>query len=491
MPHLIRTLRRSAPTLLGLALASCNLAPAYHVPATAPLPATFKSAPGWVPAAPAEAAAKGDWWTLFDDPVLDKLCARVEVNNQNVAYYRAAYAQARAAVREQRAALFPTVSASGSATKSGSFGSGSSGTITTGTATGTTTSSANRATVSIGASWEPDLWGKLANGVRQARASAEAGAGDFANATLSARGELATNYFQLRGIDAQKALLDEQITAYARAATITRNKFAAGTVARSDVYQAETTLANTQASRRDLDRQRTALEDAIAVLVGENPSTFTLAAAPWSAATPDIPGVLPAAILQRRPDVAAAERRVAAANAAIGIQRAAYFPDVTLTGSASSSAASFAGLFSAASSFWSLGASVAETLLDFGARGARVAQARAQFDQAAATYRQTVLTAFQQVEDNLSALDSYGLQMSDRARAADAATRAETIFRNQYLAGTVDYTSVTTAAAAALSARQSLITTTVDRQVAAVALVQAIGGSWTDAAPDPANRPRS
>jgi NodT family efflux transporter outer membrane factor (OMF) lipoprotein len=476
-----------SPTLGGLAsalaLAACNLAPAYRPPAMATVPATFKEAPGWAAAAPADAAAKGAWWTSFGDPVLDGLEQRVAVTNQNVAAARAAYAAARALVQVQRSALFPTVTGSASGTHSGAFdGSTTVVTPTTGTGAGsvtTTTTGSNRYSLSIGASWEPDLWGRLGNGVTQARATAEATSGDLANATLSAQGELATDYLQLRGIDAQRVLLDRTITAYGRALTITRNKYAAGTVAHSDVYQAQTSLSNAQASRQDLDRQRALLEHAVAVLVGENPSSFAIAPVAWTPVVPAVPPILPSSLLERRPDVAAAERRVAAANANIGIQRAAYFPQFGLSGSLGTNGGTLGSLFTAATSLWSVGLSTAATLLDFGARKGQVRQSVALFDEAAATYRQTALSAFQQVEDNLAATRILALETASRADAAESSTRAETIANNQYLSGIIDYSSVIVTQTTAYSARQAQIQAVIDQQTAAVALIQAIGGGWS------------
>jgi NodT family efflux transporter outer membrane factor (OMF) lipoprotein len=379
--------------------------------------------------------------------VLDELERRVEVTNQNVASYRAAYMAARGLVQVQRSALFPTLDLSASGTHSKTF-------------EGRPFRAApaprprqpgrrSRAIPCRSASWEPDLWGRLGNTLSQAKASAQASAGDLANATLSAQGELATDYVQLRGIDAQRVLLDRTVVDYTRALAITTNKYHAGTVSRADVFEAQTNLSNAQATRADLDRQRAVLEHAIAVLVGENPSTFALAPVDWQPVVPDIPAQVPAALLQRRPDIAAAERRVAAANANIGIQKAAYFPDVTLSGSVGTNSSVLNQLFQAATSLWSLGVSGAMTLLDFGARHGAVVQARAQYDQTVATYRQTVLTAFQQVEDNLAGTRVLAQVAQRRTEATAAATQAETIANNQYRNGIVDYTSVITAQTAA------------------------------------------
>lgn len=460
------------PLIPALALGGCNLAPAYRPPAAVAIPSSFRESPGWAVAMPSDAVARGAWWGLFGDPALDALERKVAVTNQNVAAARAAYQAARALVAVQRSALFPTITGTASGTHSDSF----SGAPAVGTAT---TTAGSRYALSIGASWEPDLWGRLGNAVGQARATAQASAGDLANATLSAQGEVATDYVQLRGIDAQRVLLDRTITDYRRALTITTNKYRAGTVAHSDVYQAQTSLSNAIATRQDLDRQRAVLEHAIAVLAGENPSSFTIAPVSWAPVVPQVPGVLPATLLERRPDVAAAERRVAAANANIGIQRAAYFPQLTLSGSGGTSGSAVGQLFSAATSLWSLGLSTVATLLDFGARHGQVVQARAQYDQAAANYRQTVLTAFQQVEDNLAATRVLADVTRSRADAADAAIRAEAIVNNQYLGGIVDYSQVIVAQTAAFTAQQSRIQAVIDQQVAAIALIQAIGGHWS------------
>jgi NodT family efflux transporter outer membrane factor (OMF) lipoprotein len=460
MKPLHLTLLLAATTALG----ACSLAPTYHRPDSAPAAAMFKADPGWVPAAPADDAPKGAWWALFADPQLDALEAKVAVTNQNVAGARAALAQARAVLRADVAALLPVAGVSGSTTRSS--------TLVTGSPT------TRSWTAGASASWVPDLWGKLANTTRAAKAQAQASEASLANATLAAQASLADAWFQLRGVDAQAALLDETVAGYERSVTISRNKFAAGLVSATDVESASATLANTRAARADLARQRAALENAIAVLVGANPSTFTLTPAPWQPQVPEVPAVLSASLVQRRPDVAAAERLVAAANAQIGVQRAAFFPDLTLTGSLGSTAGTSAALFGAANSLWSLGASSALTVLDFGARRARVAQARASYDGTVASYRQAVLTAFQEVENTLAATTAYRVEAADYQRSATAATRAEAIVRNQYAAGTADYTAVAAAQAQAYNARTAAIQNTVNRQTAAVGLIEAIGGHW-------------
>lgn len=473
--------RKAITLALLLSMAACSFAPPYQRPGTA-IPASFKEAPGWRPAAPADAIAKGQWWLLFGDPVLNGLEERVAINNQNVAAAAAAYEQARATVREARAALFPTVDLSTGATRAGSFGSGTT-TIIGGNTVTSGSGGSRRYSVTLGGTWEPDLWGRIRNTVSQQKALAQASQADLANATLSAQGELAADYLQLRGLEQQKRILDATVAAYARALQITTNRYNQGVVARIDILQAQTQLESARASAADLERQRAAFEHAIAVLIGENPSAFSLPAAPWAPTVPDIPGVLPSAVLERRPDVSAAERRVAAANAAIGIERSAFFPTIDLTGDVGTQSSRLGSLFTAASSIWSLGLTGALTLLDFGARSARVAESRAAYDQAAATYRQAVLTAFQQVEDELAAARVLAYVAQQRASAAAAANRVEALTQNQYLAGQIAYSDVIVAQTTALQAREAEAAAMVDRQVAAVSLVQAIGGSWAGAAP--------
>ncbi len=445
-------------------LSGCSFAPAYHVPTSAAPPAAFRIDPGWAPAQPADAVAKGAWWRLFDDPALDALEERLVVTNQNLAAARAAYAQAMATVRADRAALLPSAGVSAGVGQSGRL-----------------TASAAATTLSAGgsASWAPDLWGALGNTTSAARASAQASAAQLANATLSAQGALATAYVTVRGIDAQAAMLDDTLVSYRRALVIAGNKYAAGTVSSADVDSARATLANAEASRRDLARSRAAQQAAIAVLVGENPASFTLAPVAWHPVVPQVPAVVPSAVLERRPDIAAAERRVAAANATIGVQRAAFFPAITLSASLDSNAGSVAKLFGAATSLWSLGGSAAESLLDWGARSARVAGARAAYDGTVATYRQTVLSAFQEVESDLAAVDAYRAEHAHYLEAATAADRAETVTRNAWAAGTVDFTAVTATQATAYAARSNLIASTVNQQTATIALIQSIGGHWS------------
>lgn len=447
--------------ILPALLAGCAAGPAYQVPAT-PEPAAFKEAAGWIAAAPADTLERGPWWTLFNDPMLNTLAEQVEVSNQNVAAAVASYAQARALVQEQRASLFPSVGLNLSGERSG----------------GRNADSENSFRSNIGASWEPDIWGRLRAGVSAAGANASASEADLAAARLSAQGELATNYFSLRQADAARALLATTIEGYARVQQITRNRFDAGITARSDVLQAETQLANARVDDLSLARQRAQLEHAIAVLTGKAPADFTLAPAPWQAGVPEIPVGVPSLLLQRRPDIASAERRVAAANAQIGIARSAYYPNIGLSGSVSSGGSKVGDLFSASSLLWSLGTSVAQSLFNAGATRANVAGAEAQHQAAVARYRQTVLGAFGDVENQLTATRVLAEQQALRQQASLAADQAETQMLNRYKAGQVSYTEVVQAQASALSARRALVQLQGDRQTTAVALIQSLGGGW-------------
>ncbi|MEO8020295.1 efflux transporter outer membrane subunit [Polaromonas sp.] len=458
-------------------LGGCAVGPNYQRPST-PEVSRYKEAEGWVPAAPADTLERGPWWSLFGDPVLDGLAARVEVSNQNVAVAVAAYAQARALVREQRASIFPTVALNGGASRSGSGGSSSTGSTTsTGGRTG------NNYQLSIGGSWEPDVWGRLGRAVDGAKAGEQASAADLASARLSAQGELATNYFSLRQTDAQKALLRDTIDGYARALEITQNRYTAGIAAKTDVLQAQTQLANAQADDAGLVRQRAQLEHAIAVLVGVAPGNFSIAPMAWNPSVPEVPLGIPSELLQRRPDIAAAERRVASANEQIGIAKSAYYPSLSLSASAGSSASRVADLFLASSNVWSIGISAAQVLFNAGATGARVEGTEASHQQAVARYRQTVLAAFQDVEDQLSATRVLLTQQELRRQASQAADQVEQQVLNRYRSGQVGYTEVIAAQATALSARRALVQAMADRQTTAVALIQSLGGGWQAGSP--------
>jgi len=449
---------------LAALLAGCSVGPRYQQPATA-LPAGWKeqqTAEGWLPAAPADALDRGEWWKLFGDPTLDDLASRVQVSNQNIAAAVANYANAQALVRQQRAALFPSLSVNGSGKRSD---------------TGSTSPS-NSFSATLDATWAPDVWGRLRESVNSASANAQASEADLASARLSAVGTLVTNYLSLREADVEIGLLDQTIEGYERAYTITSNRYKAAIAAQSDVLQAQSQLATARATRLTLVRNRATFEHAIAVLVGAAPADFSLAPAPWKQAVPGIPTGVPSTLLQRRPDIAAAERAVAAANSQIGVARSAYYPSFNLNAAIGSSASRVSQLFNAPNSLWSLGLSAAQVVFDAGAISASVDAARASYDASVARYRQTVLAAFQGVEDQLTAGAVLAQQEIMYREASEAADKTEQILLNQYRSALVAYTDVVTAQVAALNARRSLVQVQVNRQIAAVTLIQALGGGW-------------
>ena len=454
---------------IAVALAGCTVGPAYQRPEllqAGALPANFKELAGWVPAAPADTLERGPWWTLFADPELDRLAAQVETANQNVAVAVANYAQARALVAQQRASLFPVVSLSAGADRAG----------------GGERSTDNAYRVQIGASWEPDVFGRLRNAVTASEASAQATAADLASARLAAQGELAINYFSLRQTDAEREMLASTIEGYERVLQITSNRFAAGVSARSDVLQAQTQLATARSEALGLERQRAQLEHAIAVLVGQAPSTFSVAPAAWRVAVPEVPAGVPSTLLQRRPDIAAAECDVAAANADIGVARAAYFPNFGLSAAYGNTTSRVGDLFSASAAAWSFGLSAAQTLFNAGATRASVEGAEARHQATVARYRQVVLDSFADVENQLAATRVLSQQQVLRAEAAEAAGMVEEQILNRYKAGQVSYTEVVQAQVTALNARRNLVQVQADRQTAAVALIQSLGGGWNEAA---------
>lgn len=475
-----------------LLLGGCAVGPAYERPST-PEVSRYKAADGWVLAAPADALERGPWWQLFNDPVLDQLQARVEVSNQNVALAVAAYAQARALVREQRAGLFPVLNLNAGADRSGRGSGGASGSIVSSTGAVSTTRAGGRINdnfqLGVGASWEPDVWGRLGRAADGASASAQASNADLASAKLAAQGELAINYLSLRQTDAQQALLDSTLAAYRRSLEIAQNRYNAGIAAKTDVLQAQTQLANTQADSAGLKRQRAQLEHAIAVLVGEAAGNFTLAVGEWKPVVPEVPLGIPSTLLQRRPDIAAAERRVASANEQIGIAQSAYYPNLSLNASYSFGASRVAELFNLSSSVWSLGVSAAQVLFNAGATAARVDGAQAAHEQAVARYRQTVLVAFQDVEDQLAAARVLQIQQELRQQASLAADQVEQQTLNRYLSGQVSYSEVIAVQATAQNARRALVQAVADRQTTAVALIQSLGGGWQAQTVVPQNPP--
>ncbi|WP_343583449.1 efflux transporter outer membrane subunit [Herbaspirillum sp.] len=467
------------PLLLALAasfaLAACSVGPDYVRPQMdeqlGNAPAVFKEGQNWKPAQPRELSADGKWWEMFEDAQLNALVEQVDISNQNLALAEANFRSAMALVQSARAAYSPTLDASASATRSRS-GSSSSSTGSAGVR--------NTYSFALNASWEADVWGSVRRSVEASQASAQASAADLAAARLSAQAALAQDYLQLRVLDAQQKLFDETVAAYQRSYRLTQNQYAAGTVAKSDVIQAQSQLKSAQAQALDNGVSRAQLEHAIALLVGKTPSTFSLPPAPLAAVAPPIPQGVPSMLLERRPDVAAAERRVAAANAKIGVAKAAYFPSLTLSASGGYQSSSFADWFSLPGRVWSLGPQLAQSIFDGGARRAATAQAIAAYDGTVAQYKQAVLTAFQAVEDNLAALRILEQEAAVQDEALQSARQAVVLVTNQYKAGTVSYVNVITAQATALAAERSALDILNRRMAASVLLATALGGGWDE-----------
>ncbi len=459
----------SPPRLLilaaaSLALAACEVGPDYRKP-DAPAPAAYKESQGWKPAEPGEAASGTAWWSIYDDPVLDQLESQVDVSNQTLKADEAAVRVARALVVEARAGLFPTIGLGASAQRSRTGGSSRSVTE-------------NQFNVSATASWDLDVWGRIRRSVEASAASAEASAADLAAARLSFQGELAADYFALRIQDETERLLQATAALFQHSLEITRNKFEAGTAAMTDVASAEAQLESTQAQAINVGILRQQLEHAIAVLIGKAPSDFAIAPVPLALRTPAVPTGLPSALLERRPDIAAAERRMAAANAEIGVAVAAFYPDVSLSATASFAATVLSSLFNASNLVWAVGPALSETLFEGGLRSAELEAAHGTYDEQVSLYRQTVLTAFQQVEDQLAALRILEQEADVQSAAVRASEEAARLALNQYEAGTVDYTTVIIAQAASLSSKETSLGILNQRAAASVGLIQALGGGW-------------
>lgn len=465
--------RLAVPLVAAAALAACEVGPNYQRP-TAPTPSTYKQVAGWAPAQPSDAADRADWWTVFHDPVLNELESQVAVSNQTLIADEAAYRQARALVSEQRAALWPTITGNASATVSGGGGGG----VVNGVVVGVGKGVSQNYRLGLGGTWEPDLWGRIRRQIENARANAQTSAADLVNARLSAQLELAADYISLRQLDEQKRYDDATVKAYAESLRITQNKYAAGTVAKSDVDQAQTTLHNEISATKALESQRATFESAIAILTGRPPAAVDIPPAPWTLRPVDIPPGVPSTLLERRPDVAAAERQAAAASANIGVAFAGYFPDLSLTGSGGSQVNKIGALLSPQSLFWAVGASAAQTIFNGGLTHAQVQAARASYDQAVANYRETVLTALGQVENNLAAQRVLAAQQPDLQASVISADDALRITENEYRAGTVDYTTVVVAQASALSAHNAELALEASRLTTTVDLIVALGGGW-------------
>ena len=482
----------------AIAASGCIVGPKYVRPVVQAPPA-YKELAGdvpagtdaWKPAQPSDAAGRGQWWTIFNDPTLNTLEDQLNAGNQSIAAAMASFMAARALTRQARAQLFPTVTTNPSivATHQPSFGGASPSSSSTPATSGSQSSAPSSTSVPgsgtfgeyvlpFDASWAPDLWGRVNNTARANAYAAQASAADLANVRLTLQAELAVDYYELRSQDALKRLFDETVTAYRDSLDITRAQLQAGIASDEAVAQAETQLEATEAQDTNLEVARAQFEHAIAVLLGQPASTFSLPAETTGVTPPAIPVGLPAQLLERRPDVAGAERRMAQANAQIGIATAAFFPNVTLTAGAGFESTSFLDWLTWPSRFWSVGPALAQTLFDAGLRRATVEQYQASFNQAVASYRGTVLTAFQQVEDNLAALRILAREIQQQDTAVESAARNLRIATARYRAGIDPYLNVITAQTTLLSNQQTAVTLRRQQMTASVQLVEALGGSW-------------
>jgi NodT family efflux transporter outer membrane factor (OMF) lipoprotein len=464
-------------------LAGCTVGPKYHTPtAETPAaykeltPADYKNTEGWKVAQPKDDALRGKWWEIFNDPQLNALEEKVNVSNQNIAAAAASFFAARALVKEARSQLFPRVTTNPAITVQRP-----SATLSSGKAGGSTSSSTSTFTdytLPFDATWEPDLFGRIRNTIKSAAYGAQASAADLENTRLTVQADVAVDYFQLRGQDALKQLLDSTVVAFQQTLDLTRTLYETGIDSDEAVAQAETQLEATQAQDAALGVQRAQFEHAIAMLTGQPASTFSIPIEPLSSSPPAIPFGVPSQLLERRPDIAAAERLVAQANAQIGIARAAYFPTVTLSAAAGLESTSIASWFTWPSRFFSIGPGAAETIFDAGLRRATVEQFRAQYDETVANYRQTVLTAFQQVEDNLASLRILSVEIQYQDTAVKSAEKSLAIAKDRYKLGIDPYLNVLTAQTALLSNQEIAVSLRIQQMTASGGLIEALGGAW-------------
>ncbi len=475
MPAKSRRLRRAKVLSVGvLLLGGCTVGPKYVQPTT-DVPAGYKESGNWKAAQPSDAIAKGKWWEVYGDARLDALEEQVTVSNQTLKEAQAQFLEARAAISTVRAGYFPTVTVGASAS---GIRQSQNKALFNGNSTTERVTYGDFQFPPIDASWEPDVWGRVRRQVEAARSEAQATAADLANVDLSLHAELALDYFQLRGLDSQKQLLDSTVESYEQALQLTDSRYKGGVASAVDVAQAQTQLETTRAQDEDVSVDRAAFEHAIAVLIGKPPYQFSQPATPLTVPPPPIPPGLPSELIERRPDIAAAERRVQEANAQIGVARAAYFPVFSITGGGGFESSTIANLLSGPSGFWSLAGSAAELIFDGGQRRGITEQARASYDKSVDTYRQTTLTAFQEVEDNLAALRILEEEAKTQAAAVAAAEHSLALSNSRYKGGVANYLEVTTAQSAALGDERAAVDVLTRRMAASVQLVKALGGGW-------------
>ena len=466
-------------TLIGLILfKGCDKAPKYAKPTVAMPPAykeiapdAFKEIDDWKFAHPSDAMIRGKWWEMFNDPQLNGLEEQLNTANQNIALADANFRAARALVKESRSEYFPSITTSPSIIVSRQSGAATHSNVSPGR------QSVNY-TLPFDATWEPDFWGRIRNTVVSSASEAQATAADLQNVRLTVEAELAFDYYQLRSVDAEKALLDSTIAAYQQQLDLTRVRFQTGIASDEDVAQAETQLETTQAQATDLGIERAQLEHAIALLTGQSASTFSLPAALLDTKPPAVPVGLPSQLLERRPDVAAAERRVAEANADIGVTKAAFYPSLVLGATGGFESTSIASWFTWPARFFSLGPTLSQTLFDKGRRRAATEVARAQYDATVANYRNTVLTSFQEVEDNLAALRILSRELDQQNEAVASAQRALSLSTERYKSGIDSYLNVITAQTVLLNNQRTAVNLQTQRMTASVELIKALGGGW-------------
>lgn len=477
MPNFLKIL---GVTLIAMMLfKSCDKAPKYSKPAVATPPAYkeipdfFKETDQWKFAHPNDAQLRGNWWEIFNDAQLNALESQVNASNQSIAAADANFRAARALVREARSAYYPTITTSPSIIVSRQSAASTHTSVSPGRV-------ATNYTLPFDATWEPDFWGRIRNTVVSSASEAQATAADLQNVRLSVEAELAFDYYQLRSVDAEKRLLDTTIVAFQQQLDLTRVRFQTGIASDEDVAQAETQLNTTQAQDTDLGIQRAQLEHAIALLTGQPASTFALAASSAAEQPPMVPVGLPSQLLERRPDIAAAERRVAEANADIGVARAAFYPSLTLSATAGLESTSIAKWFTWPARFFSLGPTLSQTLFDKGRREAAKDVAFAQYDSTVANYRQTVLTAFQEVEDNLAALRILSRELDEQNAAVASAQRSLTLATERYKDGIDSYLNVITAQTTLLTNQRTAVNLQMQQMTASVELIKALGGGWNE-----------
>jgi NodT family efflux transporter outer membrane factor (OMF) lipoprotein len=472
----------SVSLLIALSLAGCMVGPKYQRP-SAPLTPAYKEQPPpelykeWKQATPREGVLRGKWWEIYQDPALNALEEQVAISNQNVLMAEAQFRQARAAIKVARSALFPTLTTTPGATFTGGGRGGfvqSTGAVTGGTGGGVQ----QFYSLPLDLTWQLDLWGSIRRGIAAAANTAQASAAQLENARLSYQAELAQDYFSMHGLDYEEKLLQDSVKSYAEYLDLVKFQFQHGTASDAEIALAQSQLESTHAQLIGLGVQRAQYEHAIAILTGKPPAELTIPHTPWTTPPPPVPVGVPSELLERRPDIAAAERQVATANEEIGIAKAAYFPTLTLSGAGGFESSIIGQLLTWPSHFWSLGPQLAETLLDFGKRRGTLQESQAAYDATVANYRQTVLTGFQQVEDNLAALRILEQQAAAEDRAVKAAESSLDVTTDLFKQGVDDYLEVLTAQTALLADQVTAAGILTSRMLASVALVEALGGGW-------------